>query len=796
MASAALFILALIAFWRGSRRLSLAACLAGMAATGIVCEIHRRPGPPPQLDARFDEVVVLGGCVVEPPTWQEDRDQFVLELDPGARARVTVYRKEGEPAAELRYGQRVDVEGKVRRPRNFGNPGAFDYVEYLARKEIYWLVSVNGISGIQLLDGECGSHFSRAVFALRSAALDRIDSFFPAGDYSNAMLRAILMGDSVRLEKIWTQNYRATGTYHALVISGLHVAVIAGLLLFLLRWLYLPGPTALIIAGSSAWLYALVTGWEAPVVRSAGGFTLYLIARYFYRDRSLLNLLAAVAFGFLLLDPRQLFEASFQLSFLSVAAIAAFAVPFMEASWGPLARGLRGLNDRDRELHMAPRVTQFRIELRLLAETLHAWTRIPSRVAGAALTSGLWVFFKGLDLAAISMMVQLGLALPMVLYFHRISLSGISANLLVVPLTSLVVPLGLLAVLTGWKLPAQAAGLLLDWSRVVVDWHAGWEPNWRIPDPPVIVALAFAACLAAVAFVPHSRKIWKRGAMMGAGILLVVIIWHPFKPDVVPGSFELTAIDVGQGDSLFLALPDGTTMMVDGGGIPTFGGRSAPRLDIGEDVVSPYLWKRSIRRLDALAFTHLHADHCGGIQAIMENFRPRELWTGATPDIDLWRSIRAKASQLGIQVKPLRAGTRFSFGGGGVEVLSPPEDYIPGEQPGNNDSLVLRFTYARHSFLLTGDLERRMEYALPIEKTDVLKVAHHGSRTSTGSEFLQALRPAFGIISVGFENSYRNPHPEVIERLEADKTRVLRTDYSGAITIRSDGTRFSLETGL
>ncbi len=429
-------------------------------------------------------------------------------------------------------------------------------MEYLARKEIYWLVSVNGTSGIQLLDGECGSHFSRAVFALRSAALDRIDSFFPASDYSNAMLRAILMGDSVRLEKIWTQNYRATGTYHALVISGLHVAVIAGLLLFLLRWLYLPGPTALIIAGCSAWLYALVTGWEAPVVRSAGGFTLYLIARYFYRDRRLLNLVAAVAFGFLLLDPRQLFEASFQLSFLSVAAIAAFAVPFMEASWGPLARGLRGLNDRDRELHMAPRVTQFRIELRLLVETLHAWTQIPSRVAGAALTSGLWVFFKGLDLAAISMMVQLGLALPMVLYFHRISLSGISANLLVVPLTSLVVPLGLLAVLTGWKLPAQAAGLLLDWSRVIVDWHAGWEPNWRIPDPPAIAALAFAASLAAVAFVPHSRKIWRRSAMMGAGILFVVIIWHPFKPDVVPGSFELTAIDSGGGQT-FIAYPEG-----------------------------------------------------------------------------------------------------------------------------------------------------------------------------------------------------------------------------------------------
>ncbi len=194
------------------------------------------------------------------------------------------------------------------------------------------------------------------------------------------MMEAILIGESSKLEKVWTENFRRTGTFHALVISGVHVTVLAGVLLFLLRLCAVPEFTALTVTAGSAWLYALVSGLSAPVVRAAGGFTLYLVARFFFRKGRVLNLLAAIALVYLLWDPGQLFDASFQLSFLCVAAIGALATPLLEATSSPLARGLRSIGDSGPDPYLTPRAAQFRIEVRLAAETLCFWTRLPQRV--------------------------------------------------------------------------------------------------------------------------------------------------------------------------------------------------------------------------------------------------------------------------------------------------------------------------------------------------------------------------------------------------------------------------------
>src|SRR5207302_6089378 len=168
------------------------------------------------------------------------------------------------------------------------------------------------------------------------------------------------------LQKVWTEQYRSTGTFHALVISGTHVAVLAAFFLLLLRICFVPESFALFLTVLAAWLYALVTGWQAPCVRSAAGLTLFMIAGYFYRQRRIMNLLAAVALGFLIFDPEQLFDASFQLTFLAVGFLGAFAVPLIRATSGPLAHALGDLQDSGRDVHLIPRAAQFRIEMRLL----------------------------------------------------------------------------------------------------------------------------------------------------------------------------------------------------------------------------------------------------------------------------------------------------------------------------------------------------------------------------------------------------------------------------------------------
>src|SRR5450759_4418564 len=325
-AIAAFFALGLLALWRGSRGLAGICCLLGLFFAGAFDSRVHAPGPPPEIDATGREVVILAGCVVEPPAISGERERFILELERGARAQVTLYTKPGETLPALRYGQNLELDGKVRPPRNFGNPGAFDYRHYLARQDIYWTVSA-AAGDVRVLPGHCGNAFQKAVMDLRALALARIEQLYAGDAYQGGMMQAILIGQSFQLQKVWTEQYRSTGTFHALVISGTHVAVLAAFFLVLLRICFVPESLALVTTVLAAWLYALVTGWQAPCVRSAAGLTLYMIAGYFYRERRIMNLLAAVAVGFLLLDPGQLFDASFQLTFLAVGCLGAFAAP-------------------------------------------------------------------------------------------------------------------------------------------------------------------------------------------------------------------------------------------------------------------------------------------------------------------------------------------------------------------------------------------------------------------------------------------------------------------------------------
>jgi competence protein ComEC len=536
-----------------------------------------------------------------------------------------------------------------------------------------------------------------------------------------------------------------------------------------------------------AWLYALIAGLSPPVTRAAGGFTLYLVARFLFRRTRILNLLAAVTVVYLTWDPEELFEASFQLSFLAVAALGAFAVPWVEATSGPLARGMRGIANVGADPHLEPHVAQWRVEVRLAAETIALWTRLPVRWAQEILAC----FFRGTaflyELVVVSVAVQTGLALAMIVYFHRLSLTAITSNLVIVPAMNVAIPAGYLAVASGWQWVGGIAHWFLWLSARTAAWHAQVEPLPRLADPPGWLSTALIAALLAGVVLGQSRLArWTVGTVLAG--LLALLVWQPWPPRIEPGTLEVTAIDVGQGDSLLVVFPRGSTMLIDGGGILSFGRTRRVNFDIGEDVVSPYLWSRGIRRIDVMVATHAHQDHIGGIPALMANFHPRELWTGANPSPDL----TAAARRLGVSVFERRAGPPFEYSGARVRILAPPLAYGP-SKPGNGDSLALRLEYGSNSFLLTGDLERPGELDLVFDSglgpADVLKVGHHGSRTSTNEPFLDAVSPSIAMISTGYENSFGHPHPDVLARLRARNAAILRTDLDGRVTVRSDGRR-------
>jgi competence protein ComEC len=216
-------------------------------------------------------------------------------------------------------------------------------------------------------------------------------------------------------------------------------------------------------------------------------------------------------------------------------------------------------------------------------------------------------------------------------------------------------------------------------------------------------------------------------------------------------------------------------------------------------VVSPYLWTRSIKRLDVVAVSHLHEDHVGGIPSILRNFHPKEVWTGLLPESPEAARLREIVRASGARLRLMNAGDEFGYGGAALATLAPRPEDVVSATAGDQASLVFRLRYGRRSVLFTGDMYPRVEQALAEQgrfaRVDVLKVPHHGSRNSTGDLMLEEVRPAFALISVGYANAYNHPHPKLLERLEKGRATPLRTDVLGLVSVLTDGSRLEVNTG-
>ena len=745
----------------------------------------------------------------------------------------------------LNYGSRIRIACRLRREDDFLNAGVMPHTELLDQKQIDGV----GIIKSPLLVEKIGEEKTFAPLAWiyerrQNLIVDFRDNFSSS---TAGVLIASLLGNSHFLDKQTAEVFRSGGTFHVLVISGLHITFIGGLTLLLIQLFTNKRLWQFFIAVTFLWAYSLAVGADVPVVRATIMFTILIFSQAIYRSGTLLNSLGFCALILLIWRPSDIFTSSFQLTFVSVGAIVAIAFPLIEklraiGSWSPSS-----------DTPFPPRVPFW---LKRFCETLYwresVWKRQQSRQLWSANLFKSphlrWLEAKNLQTVfgyifeafLVSTIIQICLLPLTIVYFHRLSVLGVFLNLWVGIIIALESFAAIAAVLLAninetIALPVIKLTEILNWLLVSVPGFFtdnSWA-NIRLPIYPGAMHAIYILYFVPLIFFTVALNKWNPFSLISnfkfqisnhtfsassclrvaASILLLLfalIIFHPFSSPKIDGRLHIDFLDVGQGDAALITFPNGETLLIDGGGKANFnrinmGTETEPEIfepdtrSIGEAVVSEFLWERGYSQIDYILATHADADHIQGLSDAARNFRVRAALFGRMPMNDAeFSALFSILQKQKIEMVKLSRGDVLTFGAVKIEVLNPPPDDSFGAVLDNNNSLVLRVIYGERKFLLTGDVEKEAEKELLAApgflQADVIKVAHHGSRTSSIQEFIDAAKVKVTVVSVGKESPYGHPHEEVIERWKTAGAKILTTGENGTISFSTDGRDLQLKT--
>ena len=769
--------LALIPFLPSSKKSLIVAglCLFALFGGGLHFSSSLPPTDEHSLCYYNDTgIVEIQGMVVEEP---EIRDRYCLLPFSAGEIIVDGERKEILGKALVRvpryptyhYGDVLKITGNLQTPPQLED---FDYKTYLERQGIY---SVIYYPGVELLDRGQGLKPLQWIYASRERLSASLARALP--EPQGSLAQAILLGLRGNIPDSLYQAFSRTGTAHLLAISGLHISIIIAMLLSFgilvfgrRRSIYIWLTLALI------WIYALLAGMHPPIIRAAIMGSLFLIAEYLGRQRSAIIALAFAAAVMVGIQPHVLWSVSFQLSFLAMAGLV-LLYPYFQA-WG--RKGVASLFG----------------------------TRERIAAAGGMITDGF--------AATLAAIVAVG---PLVAYnFGVVSLVALPATFFSLPALPFIIVTAALVAFAGLlaSLAAQMLGwlawLFLSYLFFLVQGfdalpHSSLEvttvSTWHIWGYYVILA-------GVIAFLNHRKQLADFSSRLTSGIkkvaegipkprlgfsmkwlilplLVVAILVWSVALTMSDDKLHVSFLDVGQGDAILIQTPDGQNILIDGG-------PDSQQINLELSKKLPF-WDRTI---DLVVCTQPHADHVTGLVEVLLRYKVKQVLEPGIPyDASIYREWLRVIEDKGIEYNVAQAGQEIDLGTGiRMEIVNPPQKFFQGTSCDiDNNGVVLKLAWNKVSFLFTADIREEAEFDLIGQRANlrstVLKVSHHGSMTSTIPQFLAAVDPEVAVISVGADNTFGHPSPEVVERLidRVDEDNVYRTDKHGTIEFITDGER-------
>ena len=661
-------------------------------------------------------------------------------------------------------GDGIQLVGTISEFHDYGNPGRMNTVMSNKAKGICGRAMISKYSLV--IDPRQENSLARLAEQVRNKYEEYMAQAMPPQDA--AAIFAMLFGGYQGIRPELLEAFTVTGIVHILSVSGSHITLMAGTANIVGRFLHMSPRATAALATGVILFYSLLAGAIPPVIRSALMGILTLLALTAGRERDAQHILGLVALALLLYSPLWLFDISFQLSFGATAGLLYLAPPLRES--------LRKI--------------------------------LPIFVA---------------DSLAVTIGAQLSVLPIIAWYFNVLSLSSLLANLVIAPIVEWIIVAGLLAGLLASLLPlagkvvfllsSVVLGLVYELSRWVAalpgsqiymptfSWWGGMlyymGLGWLILGDEYrkrLMSCAKSKSLLAMGQKLGRSKGWQAVSLLG--ILAVIFccgqIWCNDK------EMQVHFIDVGQGDSALVITPHGRAFMVDTGGV------REGSYDIGSKVDVPYLLHYGVEKLDYIFLTHAHDDHAGGVKGILTKIPVGAIGIGHEGAGDYLQAFgTGEIGKIEKLLVPLQEGSSIELDGVRIDMLYSPESRKVQESQlqatGNEFSNLIRVSYGEASFLFTGDLVAEQEQQVLANGTNVastvLKVGHHGSRTSSSQEFLTAVNPGWAVISCGYNNSFGHPHKEILNRLTScTKAKILRTDQHGAIVFRTDGKSIKVES--